>query len=90
MTKKEIEDRFRGMLLYQSDQIDKWRIPAPVHTKYYYTFSIVQMPKQKLGGRHEGGIMIRVEGGPVSLQGWYMPDAGIERIQKIIQEITRL
>ena len=85
MTKKEIEYKFRRMLLKESTSMDLWHIHTITPTKYLWSFSIVQMP-----GRKNDGYMIQIKGGPISLQGWYMPDAGIERIQKIIQEIIRL
>lgn len=81
MTKKEIEQKFEAMMLHKIGAHDMWIIPSVKPPKYLYTFHITHLPTKGTAFH-----MIKINGGPVSLQGWFMPDQGIERIQQIIQE----
>lgn len=81
MTKKEIEQKFEGMLLQKIIAHDMWIIPTVNPPQLLYTFHITYVLEKT-----EDAPMIRVNGGPLSLQGWYTAENGIERIQIIIQE----
>lgn len=81
MTKKEIEQKFEAMMLQKIVAHNMWIIPTVHPAKHIYTFHITNLPTQGIDFH-----MIKINGGPVALQGWFMPDAGIERIQNIIQE----
>lgn len=85
MKRDEIEQTFRDMALVHNRAHDFWHFPPGINSSYQFT--IRDLMNMGTGGASEKELQIRVNGGPVATEGWYMPDQGIKKIQLIIKDM---